>query len=136
MCGHTFKSLAALCCRAVTLELPATPEQLLQRPAAHDDVPITPNMGSTLQASSSAHEATLSTQQPSAEPAEPQVRHQQEQQQQQEPHQQAVVVAVTKGMLARLLQQCPDAAVREQLYCEVLQPKLQQASRLLAQLAR
>lgn len=119
----------------MTVELPATPEQLLQRPAASEDDHTTPNTGSTLQASSSAHEATLSTQQPSAEPAEPQTGHQQ-QQKQQEPHQQAVVVAVAKGMLARLLQQCPDAAVREQLYREVLQPKLQQASRLLAQLAR
>lgn len=127
--------MAALCCRAVTVELPATPEQLLQRPASSDDDPTTPNTGSTLQASSSAHEATLSTQQSSAEAAETNIRHQQ-QQQEQELQQKAVVVAVTKGMLARLLQQCPDAAVREQLYCEVLQPKLQQASRLLAQLAR
>jgi hypothetical protein len=98
------------------VELPATPEQLLQRPSAHDSNSTTPKTGSTPQASSSADEATLvSTQQP---------------------QQQAVGVAVTKGMLVRLLQQCPDAAVREQLYCEVLQPKLQQATRLLGQLAR
>jgi hypothetical protein len=39
-------------------------------------------------------------------------------------------------LLARLLQQCPDAAVHQQLYQDVLQPKLQQASGLLGQLAR
>jgi hypothetical protein len=39
-------------------------------------------------------------------------------------------------LLVRLLQQCPDGAVRQQLYQDVLQPKLHQASRLLGQLAR
>lgn len=50
--------------------------------------------------------------------------------------QQPVLVNMTRPLMARMLQQCPDAAVRQQLYEDVLQPKLQQASRLLAQLAR
>jgi hypothetical protein len=49
---------------------------------------------------------------------------------------QAAAYSMTKGALAQLLQQCPDAAVRQQLHTHVVRPKLQQATRLLGELAR
>jgi hypothetical protein len=53
-----------------------------------------------------------------------------------QPQRAPVRLALQPALLVRLLEQCPDAAVRQQLHQEVLQPKLAKASRLLAALAR
>lgn len=46
------------------------------------------------------------------------------------------MVMVGRGLLAQMLQQCTDADVRQDLHHQVLQPKLQQTTRLLGQLAK
>lgn len=46
------------------------------------------------------------------------------------------VLPVTRSLLAQLMQRCSNTSVRQQVYLEVLQPKLEEATALLNKLAR
>jgi hypothetical protein len=128
-------AIRALYILAVTVGLPAAPDQLLQSPTS---------LSSSLSSSSSStatHDGTVaaygSSSSSSSSSSSLQDTPASEGSQQEELAQQQPVLAnISKATLAAMLQRCSNPAVRQQLHQQVLQPKLQQAARLLSQLAR
>lgn len=126
----TSSAICALYILAVTVGLPAAPDQLLQSPTS---------LSSTLSSSSSTatHDGTVAAHGSSSSSSSLQDTPASEGSQQEELAQQQPVLAnISKATLAAMLQRCSNPAVRQQLHQQVLQPKLQQAARLLSQLAR
>jgi hypothetical protein len=127
-------AIRALYILAVTVGLPAAPDQLLQSPTS---------LSSTLSSSSSStatHDGTVaahgSSSSSSSSSSLQDTPASEGSQQEELAQQQPVLANISKATLAAMLQRCSNPAVRQQLHQQVLQPKLQQAARLLSQLAR
>ena len=117
---------------AVTVGLPAAPDQLLQSPTSLSSTLSSSSSTATHDGTVAAHGSSSSSSSSSLQDTPASEGSQQEELAQQQP----VLANISKATLAAMLQRCSNPAVRQQLHQQVLQPKLQQAARLLSQLSR